>query len=349
MYTYIGIKPIQEEVPREFRYLFITKEYQKPYPEKGKKKCTKEQMDMYKAVTNKRKKMFSMLDSGHYDIGNNWIRLESFVSDFNFLFKGDCYVYKINPINSRSERKIYNNSVQDYYTSKFDVEKRIDNIYELIDDFSDDDYCYNILFWLIFNIGIVNDREESINLFKYAKDKYPSKKIYLSKCVKNRSNGDRYITYKDLPEKEEYIYSLLHDGLIELIGESDYYNNDVVNDLIIAGWFNIAIDYIKRIPENLIDKESIYAIKTLRNNINKESVREILELLKLKDIGLVLNVMRINSFDEDEIADKIIFENMNAVRSYVIRTYGVPFDVACLDVEEWRGDNGEWFVITEDV
>ena len=70
-FNYISTSPRHDEIPDNMKYIFITKDYPKPTPKDGKKKCTKEQIKEYDNVMDKRKQMFDMLDSGHYDIGNS--------------------------------------------------------------------------------------------------------------------------------------------------------------------------------------------------------------------------------------------------------------------------------------
>ena len=77
--------PVEKEIPDNMKYIFITKDYPKPTPKDGKKKCTKEQIKEYDNVMDKRKQMFDMLDSGHYDIGNSSVELRPFSENLYFF------------------------------------------------------------------------------------------------------------------------------------------------------------------------------------------------------------------------------------------------------------------------
>ena len=128
-FNYISTSPRHDEIPDNMKYIFITKDYPKPTPKDGKKKCTKEQIKEYDNVMDKRKQMFDMFDSGHYDIGNSSVELRPFSENlYNIVDKESCYIYKIKPINSAKNYERYG-SKESYYVSKFDVEKRINNVY----------------------------------------------------------------------------------------------------------------------------------------------------------------------------------------------------------------------------
>ena len=201
------------------------------------------------------------------------------------------------------------------------------------------------LFHYIFDNGRFK-REKSIQLFKYAKEQHPNKKIYLCDCIRCVLHSyEEDGRYKEESEMEQYVFELLDNNLIELINNDSYFHDTVVKNLIIANWFKIAVDYIKAIPEILkpLANMSINVMSILSENSDKESVKQILSLLDIKDMCVTLHVF-IDDYD-DGIETKT-FMDMNEVRSYVIRKYNVPFEKACLDVYKWRGGNGEEFRIS---
>lgn len=352
----INTEPRQEEIPENMKYIFITKDYPKPTPEDGKKKCTKEQIKKYDEMMDKRKTMFNMLDSGHYDIGNAMIKVEPFTNGLSsFIGTESDYIYKIKPINACKQYRSSYLSGEDYFVSKFDIEKRIDTVHELIDDLSNSIY-YADLFHYIFDIGHYANkeyREYAIGLFQYAKKNYPDYKIYLSDCIRRvlhsydhtgRYNGDAYV--------EEYAKTLLDNSLIELIKEYDDQENTIKN-LISANWFSVARDYILAISEDIRDiytrdiykDESIMGV--LRANNDKDIVKDIMSLLHIEDMCVILKVIKYDDFDDEEdIVEAKAFKDMNEVRSYVIREYGVPFEDAIKNVGQWRGKDDETFKIS---
>lgn len=350
----INTKPRQNNIPENMRYIFITKEYPKPIPKDGKKKCTKEQNEQYKEMMENRTKMFAMLDSGHYDVGNALIEVSPFVHNLSgFVDSEKDYIYKIKPINSCKNRERYSNR-DTYYVSKFDIEKRIDNIYELIDDLSNSIY-YADLFHYIFDRGhYANEgyREYSIKLFEYAKTKYPDKKIYMSDCIKrvlhSYEHGGRY---NEEPNMESYVKELLDSNLIELTQEYDDQESTVKN-LIKSCWFEICVDYIHAIPEDVRDiylrdiQKDETVMNILRKNSDKENVKQIISLLGIKDSCVTLTVLSEDDWEDERIEETKVFGDMNDVRSYVIGQYKVPFEDACKDVQYWRGENDEWFRIS---
>lgn len=351
----INTKPRQDKIPENMRYIFITKDYPKPTPKDGKKKCTKEQIKEYDEMMDKREAMFNMLGSGHYDIGNAMIKVEPFTNGLSgFIGTESDYIYKIKPINACKQYRSSYSRDEDYFVSKFDVEKRIDTVHELIDDLSNSIY-YADLFHYIFDRGHYKNegyREYAIGLFEYAKKNYPDKKIYLSDCIRRvlhsydhtgRYSGDAYV--------EEYVKVLLDNSLIELIQEYDG-QEDTIKNLISANWFGIARDYILAISEDVRDiytrdihkDESTMGV--LRANSDKDVVNEIMSLLHVEDMCVVLKVLTENEWDGDETIEVKIFKDMNEVRSYVIREYGVSFEDASKNIDRWRGKNDEWFEIS---
>lgn len=350
----INTEPVQEEIPEDMRYIFITKEYPKPEPPEGKKKCTKEQNKQYNDMLCKRSKMFSMLDSGHYDVGNSLITVKPFTYDLSDLFdKESSVVYKIKPINSCKKCERYSNK-EEYYVSKFEVEKKIENIYELIDDLSNSIF-YGDLFHFIFDRGhYTNDgyRNHSIKLFKYAHEKYPDKKIYLSNCIRKELHSYCYEgRYREEERIESYVKELLDNNLIELTQDYDDQDSTVKN-LIAAHWFQICVDYIEAIPNDLRDvylrdiKNDESVMYVLRKNSDKEEVKKIISLLGIQDSCVTLTVLSEDDWDDESIEETKVFKDMNEVRGYVIRKYKVPFENACKDVDYWHGENEEWFRIS---
>lgn len=350
----INTKPEQEFIPENMRYIFIAKEYPQPKPPEGKKKCTKEQNKQYNDMICKRGEMFAMLDSGHYDVGNSLISVRPFTHDLSDLFdKESSIVYKIKPINSCKKRERYSNK-DEYYVSRFDVVKKIENIYELIDDLSDSSF-YTDLFHFIFDKGhYANNgyRERSIELFKYAHEKYPDKKIYLGDCILNVLHSyDHSCRYKCEPNMEEYVCELLNNNFVELSQEYDDHES-VVKNLITAYWFEICVKYIEAMAEDIRDVylRDIYknddVMNILRKNNDKENVKKIISLLGIEDSCVTLTVLSEDEWEDENVEETKVFKDMNEVRGYVISQYKVPFENACKDVQYWRGENDEWFRIS---
>ena len=353
-YNCLSIKPNQENISDDMKYIFITKNYPKPTPENGKKKCTREQINRYNEMMSDRKKMFEMLDSGHYDIGNSKIELHSFTRDLSSFLGSDekYYIYKINPINANKTYERYG-SGENYFVSKFNVEKRIDTVQELIDDLSDSIY-YADLFHAIFDRGHYGNegyREYSIELFEYAKKHYPNKKIQLSDCIRRYLHSyDHVGRYNNEARMEEYAQMLLDNSYIELTQDWDY-QEDTIKNLIRANWFNITKDYILAIPDGLRDsylrdiKKDEHTMSILRANSDKDVVKEIVSLLKVEDMCVVLKVMRYCEWEDIEIETKT-FKDINEIRSYVIRKYDIPFEDAAKDIKNWRSEKDEYFRIS---
>ena len=85
-------------------------------------------------------------------------------------------------------------------------------------------------------------------------------------------------------------------------------------------------------------------MNVLRENSDKETVKNILSLLKVEDMCVILTVLTEGDWDDRTVEVKT-FKDMNEVRSYVIRDYKVPFEDACKGIDRWHGENDEWFRI----
>lgn len=352
-YYCIQSEPRRDKIPEDMRYIFITKEYPKPTPKDGKKKCTKEQNKEYNDMMDRRKRMFDMLDSGHYDVGNAMIELKPFSNELSsYVDRENSYIYKIKPINACKQYESSYSRNEKYFVSSFDVEKRIDTLFELVDDLSGTIY-YADLFHYIFDRGrYANEgyREYSVELFEYAKRTYPDKKIYLGDCIRRVLHSYEHDGRYSKEEKiEEYVKLLLDKKLIEYADEYDDNESNIAN-IIKAYWFNIAIDYIKSIPDDVREiylrdiKNNEMVLSILRANSDRESVKELMTLLGVNELCVVLTVLRDN--DWEETVETKIFKDMNEVRGYVVKQYGVPFENAIKDVEYWHGDGEEWFKIS---
>lgn len=348
---YFNTEPRRDKIPDDMKYLYVTKDYPYPSPRDGKKRITKEQIKDYNEAIKKREKMFSMLDSGEYDIGNGLIELHKFTNDLSSFFDERYYIYKIDPINSKINHIQYS-SRKEYFVSKFKVLKKISTFYELINDMSKSIY-WDDLFKAVFDRGrFINSeyRDKSIELFEYAKEHYPDKHIYLENCIKRVLHSyEDDCGYCNSPQMEEYVQDLISKKLIELYNSNGWSHKSVIKNLIFANWFYISLEYIKIMPEDIFyahtrdiknDKE---IIKILAKNTDKNPVRDIISLLEMSDVCIVLEVYEYGDYGDDRILDTITFENINDARAYVISNYNVSFEDAGKDVECWRGSNDENF------
>ena len=358
MYS-IKTKPIQDDIPKKYRYLFITKDYPKPTPPEGKKKCTKEQLERYNDTLAKRKEMFNMLDSGTYDVGNSEIELDSFTSFLTFHYKetDDYLIYKINPIHSRKTSESWN-SRERYCVSKFTVEKKITGIYEFIDDLADEEACYIELFRYFFDQGHYSNagyRQQAIELFEYFAKKYPDKSIYLEDLIRRDNTWGSGSRYEKNSKMEEYVRELFDNNLIKLINDKSYELTYYIRNLITSNWFYIAKVCLKSL-ESLKSLNNTIAwtgvkwlaedkdvLKVLRENSDKEIVKEISSMLGIKDNGIVLNVYSYMDWDDDKLIESKTFKDMDEVRTYVIQKYKIPFEKASKDVNYWRLEDDDTF------
>lgn len=337
----IPTEPTKEIIDSEYCYLFI-----KADDPKLRKNATKEEKEVYKEDVSQRKKMFDMLACGHYDVKNSLIPLVPITEEIaNYICTADSYIFKINPVNAT---KIYDEGglLYEYYVSTFDVDKRIDNIYELIDDLAENELLYEKVFREIFRCYCFSERDvfSQMNIrisqiFEYAGKMHKDRKLYLSRLL-----PDSFILVNS-PESEKQVMELLSDKRIQLFSEDDDYK-EVLEKLINAYWFNIAVDYFNALPKDYdreetaeLIKDEELAMRALRRNNNNPAVKQLLSLLKAEDVVIILKIYTYSSTTEK------VFDNMNQLKTYVIRNYGLTFDEACKEVGEWIGSNEEWFEI----
>lgn len=355
-YYTLTTQPVQDKVPESYRYIFINKEYPVPQPPAGKKRLTKEQKEKYEKACNDRKTMFAMLNSGTYDIGNGKIRLEKLDSEYSTtdIKIEKHFVYKIIPINAYFDRGSSWSRREGYYVSKFNVEKKIESVYELIDDLIDSETLYEVLSTVLKHGSYSNDgyREEAFEIFRYIKAKYPNKEIFLYKLliIPDSLTIEFNNSFNVSPQTEEYIQSLLNEGLISLYEPEQWWDSEIIEHLLSNQWFNIAKEFALQVPENLRDRvynwlrDSEFVRKVTRENSDQEIVREFSNLIGIGKNDLTLTVIRDGDFfDEDEIIEEVSFKNMPDVRTYVIRKYGVPYDRVKDEPYRWRGENDECF------
>lgn len=352
-------EPIKSNVPSEYLYLFIDKEYPKPLPLKGRKTLTKEQKEAYEEMTRERQKMFDMLDSGTYDIGNNIIKLESIgriLGSNNDFQLEKCFVYKIKPLHSEARRESYSYH-SNYHVSKFEVEKKMEGLKELIDYTVNEPGFARVMQYVTIH-GLKEEyRKETLDIFEYVHHKYPKASFHLEDVLYDyiHRDGEMLYMFHDKPQFESYIQTLLALGYVTYSGDKDmysYHHDELVKNLIKANWFSIAVDYLESLTQDMINVwfkgfSSDFDVKRIiRSHDSEPIVKKLIQLLGVESTGIKLKVRRTNdSWDGFAELDEVWCEDMSDVRTYAIKYYGVTYDMATEDVSDWRGDNDEYFII----
>lgn len=352
-------EPIKSNVPSEYLYLFIDKEYPKPTPLQGRKTLTKEQKAAYEEMTRERQKMFDMLDSGTYDIGNNTIKLESIgriLGSNNDFQLEKCFVYKIKPLHAEARRESYSYH-SNYHVSKFEVEKKMEGLKELIDFTVNEPEFARVMQYVAIH-GLKEEyRKEALDIFEYVHHKYPKASLHLEDVLYNYIHRDEKMLrmFEDKPQFESYIQTLLASGYVTYSNDRDMYSylhDELVKNLIKANWFSVAVDYLELLPKSVIDvwfkcfSSDAEVAKVLRAHDSEPIVKKLIQLLGGSITGLRLTVRReSDNWDGYVELDRVWCENMSDARTYAIKHYGVTYDMATKDSSYWYGENDEYFII----
>ena len=106
----INTEPRQEEIPENMRYIFITKDYPKPTPNDGKKKCTKEQIKQYNEMIDKQNSLKELSDkviNESKEIKNDVARTNIRVDELESISKESSKVfYDISKKNEENTRSV---------------------------------------------------------------------------------------------------------------------------------------------------------------------------------------------------------------------------------------------------
>jgi len=304
-------------------------------PEKGKK-MTKEDVNTKKKCIANHNETIKQLDTGTFNMYNNSIDADDVLnSTYVGLIKdfGNNTVYKIKPILSREDRSGYDSRTR-YKISEFNVVKKITNRKELLAQLAED-YLLDDFSAEVFNNYCCYGNEGYSDLlhdyFVEIKSDYPDVKIGLKDIVLtddyHHDTSERFRVDRIYDLTKQNLRILLDENLISYITKYEYYFAQVITALVNCGLSDIAVVYLNEIPkdkyENISkDKSLCTAIKL---HSTDEFVKDIMTTLAIELNEVILTIEESRSYGNDKVTE-VKFNNINEVKSYLIKTYDVPFE-----------------------
>ena len=340
----------QQDFPTKLCWVLITKDYPKPSPRDGKKKLTKEQTDEYNQMISKRNKMVKTLESGHYNCFNSPINGNDIMSESNIMFDDSkYYIYRIKPTSSNAYKTDRYSNTMEYKVYEFDVLNRCDTKEELLSQLNKDNNLVEFMREVLDKGKYTNNgyHDTCIKWFKYCYENFLTFKMGLKDIVFSKYNSyETYARYdKDENNMEKLILEMIDMELINIWKEEYGYHTDVFSALIHSNWFELADKYIHYLIDNNIydnisdeiksSKEFEVIKSTLKINSENEHVKNIIKTLNYVEECVTLKVFKDSDYDyDDKLIETKEFKTIVDVRSYLIKQYNVPFDVASGDITE---------------
>lgn len=342
-------KKNERNFPSKLKYMVIARP-QKPQPDNGKKRLSRDQLDNYNELTIKYKKTIDALESGHVNMENNKKETSDITKLLtDILFDGIDDTYRIFYINPTESEKGWKSDK--YYVSEFDVKKELKTPEEVMDQVIED-YDYFDIVGEIFENGLSKNegyKEASFGWIKYLHEKVGD--IFLEDIIKLPNYYDGCFTrqFYDAKIAHDYAKELIDNGYVKLNHDVYCYYHTLVERLLRLGWTDYALEVLK--DDNMTDEglEQIRNRKTtinvLSNLIKDENTKEIFSILGIKSNIFTLNVKENNYYAEN--VERKEFSEIGDLRSYLITQYHLPFEIASGNLNDLYNDDYEFEISTE--
>lgn len=324
------------KIPKEYLYIAIVKYSEDHFkPSKGKR-FTKDELEKNKQYKYNQNETIKRLDSGVFNAYNNKIECSNILSSsFANLINNfeNTIVYRVDPISSETKSESWNNSKVYYYMSEFKIINKITNKNELIAQIKKDGLLeeFSACVFDSFSYGNEGYFDILYNYFKEIKENYPDVNVYLSDIIIT-NDYNHYPRPKFKPNSiyqitKDNIQKLLDDNLISYTNRYEYYQADIITTLINCGMSKIVYEYICHTDPNnyslFITKKEFDA--SLRLHSSDEYIKKIIDKLDIKLSGVTLKIEKHCDYGDNKISE-VRFNNINEVKSYLIKTYDVPFE-----------------------
>jgi hypothetical protein len=346
------------KIPDENCYLVIQKYGDDYLKSKDGKRLSSQELKERKENIVKQETTIRQLSTGHCNLYNNKIKLDSIFDSF-FTDYLECdrnvIIYKIKPLSSNEVKNNYYSSPKQFEVSEFDVVAKLNTKEEIIDQIYKDRLLKEFSAKMFDNLSYGN---EGYNLklysyFEYVNKKYPDFEISLSDIILDRHDYKHEIRSK-FGKKDTYeitrinIRYLLDNGLIKHFKEDDYYTTNLIIGLLDSGLYDVAFDCVKLLNEynrkDLIQSKDFDII--LRKWSTNEHVKAIIKFLDITLSGVTLTVKKDDEDGYERILETKMFGNIAEVKTYLIKEYDIPFEkVVNADISEFYYDECEFNVI----
>jgi hypothetical protein len=342
------------KIPEEYCYLVIVKYTDNNFqPQNGKKKLTAEELKNKKESIQKQQDTIKQLDTGYCNLHNHKIELNTIFDSWFSRYLDDYenhIIYKIKPLASYEISRSYD-SRKKFEVYEFNVLKKFNNKNEVIEQIYKDKLLPEFSAVVFNNLSYSNEGYNLIlfDYFKYINNTFNDLEVSLSDIVLNLNDYKHETRSKfrknDTSEMtKNNIKYLLDNKLIKYFKKGDYYQEELIINLLNCGLFDVALDCIKQIEE--YNTKKLLQNKNLDNVLKKwstnETVKEIIDLLGIKLSGLTLTVKKYRDYGEDHIVEILNFDSIGDIKTYLIKKYDVPFervvgeDIDGLQIDEYE-------------
>ena len=302
---YFEIEPMLTQPLGEYEYLVIAK------VTNGK---TKEEKERYM----KQQECLKLLRSGYVNTHNRSIRVDNIfdsivniLNDFN-----KYYIFRIKHIANKHDFRCD-------YVSEFQVEKEFKSIEELIQDI-DGKYIISDLY------------NKLISDLSRTKDGYATFHDIIKIVIDNQVN--KVSLFDIMRNSLNTSDAIVADNIV-----LDMFKNEII---LMKDKYETANEILRRLLENKLFKSALYFVQTfadeinevspvnanlLRNNSDSPDVMSILDILKLKIPGIVLEVIKVSSSEDgygrdiETTLESKSFKNLDDIKTYIIRNYNVSY------------------------
>lgn len=349
-FRYLNLEPSKvKDLKNRYKYITLANTYTRNKPTKGKRYTTEENRE-YNEIIENMKKSNEALNSGEVDLHNNQIELVDFIKGSYHIDGLDLYtVYRIEPIESKQTWEQYSHNKDKFWTNKFKVVNKITTLENLVDQLHKDNLLDEFVGKYFENTCATNEgyKEKNIAFFELLRDKYKDYKPCLG-----------FILIKDITHYEKRArFSIVYDRIYDLINyhldndlislRHEWNNSDieVFTMLLRYQWFELAYKYLIEVDTDSYNFGQMKKDKDInaliRLSFGDEFVKKIIKHLGVDDTFVTLKVKEYNDDDYNErIIETKTFENINELKTYLIKQYDVPFSEINKNIDEIRGDDG---------
>jgi hypothetical protein len=342
------------KIPPENCYLVLCKYGDNHFkPQKDKKKLSADELKEKKKKLQEQQDTIKVLDSGHCNLHNRKITLDTIYNSFftSYLYDYDNYIiYKIKPLASNEVKNTYSYSKVTYEVSEFDVIKKFKSKEELLKEIHNDRLLEKFSAQMFENLSYANEGYDIrlYDYFKYIKETFQGFEVSLEDIILSndynhaiRNNFSRKDTNKVSKTNIRY---LLENGLVKYFKPYDYYKTKVIIALLDCGLYDVALHCTKLLKDSEIQdlkKNKDFDI-VLRKWSNIAEVKEIISSLDITLSGIRLTVKN----HHDKEVDVQDFKNIGEAKTFIIKNYNVSFEQVMskdiCDIESYNEDDG-WY------
>ena len=327
---YFETEPILERVEFEDSFLILTN----PAPKKpnAKSKEDKEHNARVQTQADGLRKSLALIATGHVDLNNRPIEFDNIFESFDWWENFDnLHVYFCKPTSAKKPWNRYSSHDEKMSIYEFDVVQKFTSRDELA-VFLIEKYRYAELITRILWSYSDNNEETEAKFKQYVE--------YVANLVPDalnrnvRWNDDLYWVARKLDNRggktDSNILWAMQNGYITV--DTSYTSDETIMNLCSKRFYASLLEYVKRL--NPIKKEKIMHMteKELVSKSDIPEVAEVLGLLGLTTPKIELRVIKTGHYCSDTELERVEFDTMNDIKTYMIKHYDVNFSSLLGDV-----------------